>query len=187
VSAPAPTNSPDRRARLRLASLSPEHGCELLAMAHLQELDLAGNDLANLAAVLGELQHLAFLTTLTLRDCPCANEADYRLRVLASMPFLTILDNRVVGDAERREARARFATDKGSGAVLAPLTARVLQVMVTPGQSVQAGERLLVLEAMKMEHTLTAPITGVVRGLRVQSGGQALKGALLLQIEAQVP
>ena len=75
----------------------------------------------------------------------------------------------------------------GSGAVLAPLTARVLQVMVTPGQSVQAGERLLVLEAMKMEHTLTAPITGVVRELRVQSGGQSLKGALLLQIEAQVP
>jgi len=72
----------------------------------------------------------------------------------------------------------------GSGAVLAPLTARVLQVMVSPGQAVQAGERLLVLEAMKMEHTLTAPITGVVRELRVQSGGQALKGALLLQIEA---
>lgn len=73
----------------------------------------------------------------------------------------------------------------GSGAVLAPLTARVLQVMVSPGQAVRAGERLLVLEAMKMEHTLTAPITGVVRELRVQSGGQALKGALLLQIEAE--
>jgi geranyl-CoA carboxylase alpha subunit len=73
----------------------------------------------------------------------------------------------------------------GSGAVLAPLTARVLQVMVSPGQSVQAGERLLMLEAMKMEHTLTAPITGVVRELRVQSGGQALKGALLLQIEEE--
>jgi len=72
----------------------------------------------------------------------------------------------------------------GSGAVLAPLTARVLQVMVTPGQTVQVGERLLVLEAMKMEHTLTAPFTGVVRELQVQAGGQALKGALLLQIEA---
>jgi geranyl-CoA carboxylase alpha subunit len=72
----------------------------------------------------------------------------------------------------------------GSGALLAPLTARVLQVMVSPGQTVLAGERLLVLEAMKMEHTLTAPFTGVVRELRVQSGGQALKGALLLQIEA---
>jgi geranyl-CoA carboxylase alpha subunit len=75
--------------------------------------------------------------------------------------------------------------EAGSGAVLAPLTARVLQVMVTPGQTVQAGERLLVLEAMKMEHTLTAPFTGVVRELLAQAGGQALKGALLLQIEAE--
>jgi geranyl-CoA carboxylase alpha subunit len=75
--------------------------------------------------------------------------------------------------------------EAGSGAVLAPLTARVLQVMVTPGQSVQAGERLLVLEAMKMEHTLTAPFTGVVRELLAQAGGQALKGALLMQIEAE--
>jgi len=75
----------------------------------------------------------------------------------------------------------------GSGAVLAPLTARVLQVMVMPGQTVQAGERLLVLEAMKMEHTLTAPFTGVVRELLAQAGGQALKGALLLHIEAETP
>jgi geranyl-CoA carboxylase alpha subunit len=75
--------------------------------------------------------------------------------------------------------------EAGSGAVLAPLTARVLQVMVKPGQRVQAGERLLVLEAMKMEHTLTAPFTGVVRELLAQAGGQALKGALLLQIEAE--
>ncbi len=74
----------------------------------------------------------------------------------------------------------------GSGAVLAPLTARVLQVMVTPGQSVQAGEKLLVLEAMKMEHMLTAPFNGVVRELLAQAGGQALKGALLLQIEVEL-
>lgn len=82
-------------------------------------------------------------------------------------------------------AHGQAEASAGSGAVLAPLTARVLQVMVSPGQPVQTGERLLVLEAMKMEHTLTAPITGVVRELRVQSGGQALKGALLLQIEAE--
>lgn len=75
--------------------------------------------------------------------------------------------------------------EAGSGALLAPLTARVLQVLVTPGQSVQAGERLLVLEAMKMEHALTAPFKGVVRELLAQAGGQALKGALLLHIEAE--
>ena len=75
--------------------------------------------------------------------------------------------------------------EAGNGALLAPLTARVLQVMVTPGQRVHAGERLLVLEAMKMEHALTAPFKGVVRELLVQAGGQALKGALLLQMEAE--
>ena len=82
-------------------------------------------------------------------------------------------------------AHGQAEASAGSGDLLAPLTARVLQVMVSPGQTVQAGERLLVLEAMKMEHTLTAPFTGVVRELRAQSGGQALKGALLLQIEAE--
>jgi biotin carboxyl carrier protein len=39
---------------------------------------------------------------------------------------------------------------------------------------------------MKMEHTLTAPFAGVVRELQVQAGGQAIKGAPLLQIEAEV-
>ena len=76
------------------------------------------------------------------------------------------------------------ATQLHSGQVRAPLTARVLKVAVTNGQAVKAGDTLLVLEAMKMEHTLTAPFDGVVNGLQVQAGGQTLKGALLIHIEA---
>jgi len=49
---------------------------------------------------------------------------------------------------------------------------------------VQAGQRLMVLEAMKMEHTLTAPVAGVVAEVCVQAGGQSSKGALLMRIEA---
>jgi hypothetical protein len=70
-----------------------------------------------------------------------------------------------------------------SGEVRAPLTARVLKVAVTEGQTVKAGDQLLILEAMKMEHTLTAPFDGVVKSLQVQAGGQTLKGALLIHIE----
>ena len=76
------------------------------------------------------------------------------------------------------------ATQSLSGEVRAPLTARVLKVAVTNGQAVKAGDLLLVLEAMKMEHSLTAPFDGVVNGLQVQAGGQTLKGALLIHIEA---
>ena len=60
----------------------------------------------------------------------------------------------------------------------------VVALHVKAGDKVKAGQALAVMEAMKMEHTLTAPFTGVVRELLAQAGGQALKGALLLQIEA---
>ena len=73
----------------------------------------------------------------------------------------------------------------GGGAVTAPLTGRVVQVDVGAGDHVRAGQRLVVLEAMKMEHQLTAPIDGRVAELLAVAGGQAAKGGLLLRIEAE--
>jgi len=81
------------------------------------------------------------------------------------------------------ERKSRVAED-GGGAVTAPLTGRVVDVAVHEGDAVQAGQRLVILEAMKMEHTLTAPVTGVVAEVCVQAGGQSSKGALLMRIEA---
>jgi biotin carboxyl carrier protein len=49
---------------------------------------------------------------------------------------------------------------------------------------VEPGQRLLALEAMKMEYTLVAPVGGTVAEIRAQAGGQADKGALLVRIEA---
>ena len=80
------------------------------------------------------------------------------------------------------ERKSREAASAG-GAITAPLTGRVVEVAVRQGEAVQAGQRLVVLEAMKMEHQLTAPVAGVVAEVCVSSGGQAAKGALLLRIE----
>ncbi|MBN9427239.1 MAG: ATP-grasp domain-containing protein [Burkholderiales bacterium] len=79
--------------------------------------------------------------------------------------------------------KASRQSSNGGGTLTAPLTGRVVDVAVQVGDSVQVGQRLLVLEAMKMEHTLTAPISGRVAELNVHTGGQAAKGALLLRIE----
>ncbi|HEX4101628.1 MAG: biotin carboxylase N-terminal domain-containing protein [Pseudonocardiaceae bacterium] len=74
-------------------------------------------------------------------------------------------------------------TEQGpGGAVHAPMPGTVIAVDVAEGQRVTAGARLLVLEAMKMEHVLTAPITGVVRELRARSGGTVERNAVLLTL-----
>jgi len=59
----------------------------------------------------------------------------------------------------------------------------VLDVRVQPGDTVVAGETLVVLEAMKMEHHMNAPADGVVAEVRVEVGGHVETGQLLLIFE----
>jgi 3-methylcrotonyl-CoA carboxylase alpha subunit len=69
------------------------------------------------------------------------------------------------------------------GDILAPMPGKVIAVDVTEGQAVEAGQRLLVLEAMKMEHALTAPFAGTVAELTAHEGQQVQVEALLARVE----
>ncbi|MEL6324373.1 MAG: biotin/lipoyl-containing protein, partial [Pseudomonadota bacterium] len=69
------------------------------------------------------------------------------------------------------------------GAILAPMPGKVIAVDVIDGQTVTAGQRLMVLEAMKMEHALTAPFDGTVTGLDASEGGQVQVEAVLCVVE----
>jgi len=55
---------------------------------------------------------------------------------------------------------------------------------VAEGEAVCAGQVLLVVEAMKMEHSIAAPLAGEVRGLCTQVGAQVAPGGLLMEIAA---
>jgi 3-methylcrotonyl-CoA carboxylase alpha subunit len=70
----------------------------------------------------------------------------------------------------------------GDGRVIAPMPGRVLAVDVAPGQAVAEGDRLLVLEAMKMEHRLLARTAGTVRCVHVAVGDQVADGMMLVEI-----
>ncbi len=87
------------------------------------------------------------------------------------------------GEDLRLQAVSRAQT-ASSGAVLAPMHGRVVRVEVAPGQSVQAGQTLLVMEAMKMEHRLLAPIAGLVKSLHAQAGEQVAARRVLAEISA---
>ncbi|MGH3853875.1 MAG: biotin carboxylase N-terminal domain-containing protein [Pseudonocardiaceae bacterium] len=78
---------------------------------------------------------------------------------------------------------ARHVEHSADGTVRAPMPGTVTVVEVTEGQRVTAGARLLVLEAMKMEHVLTAPVTGVIRHLRAHPGGTVARDAPLLVVD----
>jgi propionyl-CoA carboxylase alpha chain len=69
--------------------------------------------------------------------------------------------------------------DAAEGTLTAPLPGAVARVLVVPGQRVAAGDLLLTVEAMKLEHAVHAPTSGVVTDLKVKAGAQVEAGALL--------
>ncbi|MFL6745608.1 MAG: acetyl/propionyl/methylcrotonyl-CoA carboxylase subunit alpha [Sphingomicrobium sp.] len=70
------------------------------------------------------------------------------------------------------------------GEIEAPMPGKVTAVEVAQGEKVAKGQRLLTLEAMKMEHALTAPFDGTVAELSVAAGQQVGEGMILVKVEA---
>lgn len=84
-------------------------------------------------------------------------------------------------DHERGTGHASAA----DGAILAPMPGKVIALDVSEGQKVKAGDRLMVLEAMKMEHALTAPFDGTVTELSASAGAQVQVEAVLAVVEPE--
>ena len=80
-------------------------------------------------------------------------------------------------------AAARPAETAG-GRLTAPMPGKIIEVKVTPGQTVSRGAPLIVLEAMKMEHSIAAPADGRVTGVRFAVGDLVEEGAELILFEA---
>ena len=73
--------------------------------------------------------------------------------------------------------------DAASGSLAAPMPGRIVKLMVEPGAKVEKGQPLIILEAMKMEHTIVAPADGTVAGLHCAAGEQVLEGVELIRLE----
>jgi 3-methylcrotonyl-CoA carboxylase alpha subunit len=73
--------------------------------------------------------------------------------------------------------------DTRTGSLNAPMPGKIIQVLSRPGAPVKKGQPLLILEAMKMEHTITAPADGVVKEVHFAAGEQVPEGAELITLE----
>ncbi|WP_341704093.1 acetyl/propionyl/methylcrotonyl-CoA carboxylase subunit alpha [Ferrovibrio sp.] len=88
---------------------------------------------------------------------------------------LTVVDPRQAGEGE----------EGGSGQLNAPMPGKIVQVLVEEGAAVEKGQPLMVLEAMKMEHTIAAPAAGKVAKIGFRAGDQVPEGATLLSLEGE--
>ncbi len=71
------------------------------------------------------------------------------------------------------------------GGLTAPMPGKVVALLAQPGQKVEKGAPLLILEAMKMEHTITAPAAGTVKAFCYAAGEQVADSAALVEFESQ--
>jgi len=80
-------------------------------------------------------------------------------------------------------ARGAGEAAGAAGGLVAPMPGKLMSLLVSPGQAVRQGQALAVMEAMKMEHTISAPRDGVVAEWLHAAGDQVAEGAELLKME----
>lgn len=150
----------------------------------------------------------AALTNAAMAMVPRSQQSGFRLNAsdVRTAPFL--LDGKRVdvtlhGPGADEPAPAMLVAERGAvwqltpwraaggtgggasdGAILSPMPGKIIAVDVATGDKVTKGQKLLTLEAMKMEHSLTAPFDGVVAELNATAGAQVQVEALLAKIEA---
>ncbi len=84
------------------------------------------------------------------------------------------------------ERDAEVGAHAAAGSLTTPLPGVVIRVLVAPGARVRAGETLMVVEAMKMEHAIAAPRDGVVAAVHFRAGDRVSEGATLLALEPEL-
>ena len=107
-----------------------------------------------------------------------------RVRVVADVAGVSVFGGGTLR-VGRVDPLAVGAAAEGADVIEAPMPGLVRAVLTEPGRRVAAGERLAVLEAMKMEHALRAPRDAVVAEVMVAEGAQVEAGAPLIRLEAE--
>ena len=138
------------------------------------ELDLDGRRVAATASLHGDGPIAATIAGRRLAATVVA-QGEGRQVFLDGRSFaLVFVDPLGVAGAEHEE--------EGTG-LLAPMPGKVIALLAKPGATVEKGAPLLVLEAMKMEHTISAPHAGTVKSFRFAAGEQVDEGVELVEFE----
>jgi 3-methylcrotonyl-CoA carboxylase alpha subunit len=125
------------------------------------------------APVVADVTYRVDGVSITVGGEKAANDA----RLVETPDGLVVLRQGRQLKVSRRDVASTDTQENGGGTIRAPMHGKVLAVFVDEGATVVRGQRLAVIEAMKMEHTLTAPLDGHVAELSVSANTQVAEGA----------
>ncbi len=122
--------------------------------------------------------------SVEVNDRPHLVTLDHSRRRIDNSPRdVVFIDGEAWPFGPPRADHAAGEQNMADGAVIAPMPGTVIAVSVAEGDRVLRGQPLVVIEAMKMEQTLSAPLDGTVAELKATSGAQVTEGGLLVRIE----
>lgn len=93
-----------------------------------------------------------------------------------------LVPNTETTPSEGTGAKAPVST--GAGVIKAPLPGTVLSILVKPGDTIKVGQKLMVLEAMKMENNIDSDKDGKITAIKVNPGQSVMEGDVLIEIGA---
>jgi biotin carboxyl carrier protein len=105
----------------------------------------------------------------------------YEIQIAGHYFIVDVCDERTQLLASIAHASAHSGTAK----IKAPMSGLVMSALVAPGDTVSAGQTIIILVAMKMENDITSPITGTVKEVKVSTGQTVDQGQLLVIVEGE--
>lgn len=119
---------------------------------------------------------------VTVNGTPYKVELDMELKPRTVKPVVKVAAAPKAQAAAPAQKVAPAAPTGGGGTLNSPLPGTVLDVFVKPGDAVKAGQRLLLLEAMKMENNIESDTEGTVTAVNVRKGDSVLEGEALIVV-----
>ena len=113
------------------------------------------------------------------------NGQRHQLNFFANKEFIAIFTGEETFSFDRLTLELTGESAQSGDAVLSPMPGSVVSLNAEVGQQVQEGDKLVVVEAMKMEHALLAPRDGVIEAVLVSLGDQVEDGGMLIQLETE--
>jgi glutaconyl-CoA/methylmalonyl-CoA decarboxylase subunit gamma len=137
---------------------------------------------------IGETEYEAEVKSITPhKACIVVNGTEYVVDLVSigrqpAEPSRPAAPPRAAPEAKIPPRQVRSTSEGTAGSVRSPMPGLVLRIEVREGQTVKAGQTLLVMEAMKMENTVLAPHNGTVRKILAIEGASVSEGDVLVEV-----